>query len=77
MESQPDLGIQLLDTARLTYQEQLVRKVMTRPLKALLAHLLIHQLELIPRQRLASLLWPDSGDFQGRTNFATCATTCG
>ena len=68
MESQPDLEIQLLETSRLTQQEQLVRKVITGPVEAFLAHLLIHQLALIPQQRLTSLLWPDPGDFQARTN---------
>ena len=68
MDSQPDLEIQLLGTFRLTYRGQLVRNVLTKRLAALLAYLLIHRQELISRQRLAFLFWPDSSDSQARTN---------
>lgn len=69
MESQPDLGIQLLDTSP-HLPGTVGAKGDDRTLEALLPHLLIHQLELIPRQRLASLLWPDPGDFQAHTNLS-------
>jgi len=56
MVNQPDLDVQLLGTFRFTYRGQLVRNVLTKRLVALLAYLLIHRKESIPRQPTSGIL---------------------
>jgi DNA-binding SARP family transcriptional activator/predicted ATPase len=62
------IRIELLGKFRLTFGQQLVTSVNTNRMRSLLAFLVLHGEAAQSRERLASLLWPESGEAQARTN---------
>jgi glucose-1-phosphate adenylyltransferase len=62
------LEIHFLGDFRLLYNGQPVTTIATNRLQSLLAYLVLHSTLPQPRQRVASLLWPDSSESQARTN---------
>jgi len=67
MES-ASLRIRLLGGFELRRGEAVLPPLGSARAESLLASLLLHRGEAQPRQRLAFLLWPDSGEGQARTN---------
>src|SRR3989304_3718735 len=63
-----DLQIQLLGDFRVFYQGRPVTGLDSPRVQSLLAYLLLHRGQPVPRQRLAFLLSPDSTESQARTN---------
>src|ERR1700753_2290277 len=53
---------------RFTFGQDLVTSVNTNRSRSLLAFLVLHSESMQSREQLASLLWPESGDAQARTN---------
>ncbi len=64
----PSFRIELFGRFRITHGDELVTAVNTNRLKSLLTYLILHGDALQPREHLAFLLWPDSGEAQARTN---------
>src|SRR5512136_1691536 len=64
----PVLHIQLLGDFRLTYAEEPLTTVVQARQQALLAYLVLHRDAPQPRQHLAFLFWPDTGEAQALTN---------
>jgi DNA-binding SARP family transcriptional activator len=62
------LHIRLLGEFSLAYGDAPLTTVNTLRLQSLLAYLLLHQNAPQSRQHLAFLLWPDSSEYQARTN---------
>ncbi len=64
----PALNVRLLGTPELRSGEGPAVTLESARAVSLLAYLLVHRGEPHPRQRLAFLLWPESGEAQARTN---------
>ncbi|MCC6862673.1 MAG: AAA family ATPase [Bryobacterales bacterium] len=62
------IRVELLGKLRLICGERLVTSVNTNRLQSLLAFLALHSGAAQSRERLASVLWPESNDSQARTN---------
>jgi len=62
------IRIEMLGTLRFTFGRQVLTSVNTKRLQSLLAFLVLHGDAAESRERLAFLLWPDSGESQARTN---------
>ncbi len=62
------MRIELFNNLLITCAQQPVLSVNTSRMQSLLAWLLLHSDSPQPRERLASLLWPESGESQARTN---------
>ena len=60
--------IELFGKFRITHGDESVAAVNTNRLKSLLTYLVLHGDAPEPREHLAFLLWPDSGEAQARTN---------
>jgi DNA-binding SARP family transcriptional activator/predicted ATPase len=60
--------IELLGQLRFTFGQQPVTSINTNRMRSLLAYLVLHGEAAQSREHLASLLWPESGDAQARTN---------
>lgn len=66
---EPTLHIRLLDGLRISIGDRLITSVDAPRLQSLLGYLLVHSdAPPQPRERLASLFWPDSQEAQARTN---------
>ncbi len=63
----PALRVRLLGGFSVLATDQAV-PVDSMRVQSLLAHLILHQGEDLPRERLAHLFWPESGESQARTN---------
>jgi DNA-binding SARP family transcriptional activator/tetratricopeptide (TPR) repeat protein len=66
--SRATFRIELLGRFRITRGGEPVTTVNTNRLKSLLTYLVLHDDAPQPREHLAFLLWPDSGEAQARTN---------
>jgi DNA-binding SARP family transcriptional activator len=64
----PVLHIQLLGDFRLTYGDEPLSAIVQSRQQSLLAYLVLHRGALLPRQHLAFLFWPDTGEAQALTN---------
>ena len=64
----PPVRIELLGSLRLTIGSKLLNSVKTSRLQSLLAFLVLQGGAARSREHLASLLWPESGGAQARTN---------
>lgn len=64
----PVLHIQLLGDFRLTCDEEPLPTIVQARQRSLLAYLVLHRGALLPRQHLAFLFWPDTGEAQALTN---------
>ena len=62
------MRIELFNNLLITCAQQPVLSVNTSRLQSLLAWLLLHSDSPQPREQLAFLLWPESGESQARTN---------
>ncbi len=62
------LHVRLLGGFGLEFEGRPVTTVDAPRLQSLLAHLILHRDERVPRERLAYLFWPDSEESQARTN---------
>jgi DNA-binding SARP family transcriptional activator/predicted ATPase len=62
------IRIEMLGTLRFTFGRNVLTSVNTKRLQSLLAFLVLHGDAAQSRERLAFLLWPESGESQARTN---------
>jgi DNA-binding SARP family transcriptional activator/predicted ATPase len=62
------IRIELLGKLRITFGQHPIISVNTNRMRSLLAFLVLHGESAQSREHLASLLWPESGDAQARTN---------
>ncbi len=66
--SQSRLRIELLGHVRVLDGDEPLAALVSARRRALLAYLVLHRHEVVDRERLAYLFWPDSEDGQARTN---------
>jgi DNA-binding SARP family transcriptional activator len=62
------MRINLFGALRISFAESPVTAVNTNRLHSLIAYLILHGDAPQPRERLAFILWPASGESQARTN---------
>src|SRR5436305_12768383 len=62
------MRINLFGTLRIRFGGRPVTAVNTNRLQSLIAYLILHGDAPQPRERLAFVLWPESGESQARTN---------
>src|SRR5439155_2733385 len=68
MSDMEPIRIEMLGGLRILQDSRPVTSVNTNRLQSLLAFLVLHSGAPQPRERLAYLLWPESGESQARTN---------
>jgi DNA-binding SARP family transcriptional activator len=71
MKDMTTLKIRLLGHFSTTYHEKELKELQQPRLQALLAYLLLRRGEVISRQQLAFLFWPDSTERQAKANLRT------
>src|ERR671931_1781632 len=67
-DGSPRLEVRVLGELDLRFAERRLPPLESARAQSLLAHLIVHRDAPQPRERIAFVLWPDSGEAQARTN---------